>query len=201
MTSENKIFCGQCGKENPNQNKFCFSCGQKLNIAETSETQATNSIQTSPEYSDIYLILGKLIKNNGFIIISKGDYYVQFDNNLSKGQFYFDAVSKAFIPAIGNKDTEFKKLSFILKENQNYHKFIPLDSISISTLIREIEFIFNNIYGIPLTNYKIETDIEITSTPEQAKENSTASTGCLGVILILTLFSFGTIFTVFLLLI
>lgn len=175
-----KIYCGKCGKENPIENNFCYSCGEKLQFSKQNDSPVNFSKPLEKNYDEIRLALEQLIKNNGFIIISKGKYYVQFDNSISSRQLYFDCVSEVFFPEIGNKDEEFKKLSFTI-ENANYFKFIPHDKISIDDLIREIDFIFNEIYKIPLDDYKVKIDIS----DDKFIPPVTTQKGCFGSVLLL----------------
>lgn len=177
MKSEN-IYCGNCGTENPTKNNYCFDCGQKLDKPKAVKTKVINpidsnlvvkkeSISNSPQkaYLDIRSALIKLINNNAFIIISQGDYYVQFGSSQNSVDIYFEAVSREFNPIIGDKNLEFKNLSFVLEKNCNYYKYITTSDLSSEDLIREIEFIFNNIYGIPLNNYEVHFEADNINDP------------------------------------
>lgn len=178
---DTKTFCGQCGTENPSDNNFCFKCGHKLVFATDNSTATETKPSTNSDYQDIKDTLQQLIKSPGFTIISIGDYYVQFSNNLNKQELYCDAVSSVFLPAIGNKDNEFKQLGFTPDPSANYYKFIPHSSFSADKTVQEMKTIFETIYRINFSSYKIETtfDDDVTKFQYQPK-----NTGCLGLIII-----------------
>jgi len=191
---DTKIFCGQCGTENPRESNFCFKCGHKLTHTADGLTETETKPATSPDYLDIKDTLQELIKRDGFTIISIGDYYVQFSNDRGKKQLYCDAVSSVFLPAVGNKDKEFKQLSFTPDPNGNYYKFIPHTNFSADQTVQEIKSIFETIYHINFSSYKIETTFEdaaITQTFQTAQSTATTSNqnqnknyGCMAIIII-----------------
>jgi uncharacterized membrane protein YkgB len=155
-----KIFCGQCGTENPRENNFCLKCGHKLVHAMDSLTVTETKPATSSDYFDIKGTLQRLIRTSGFSIISIGDYYVQFSNDLIKRQLCYEAVSSFFLPSVGNKDKEFKELGFTHDPSGNYYKFISHADFSADQTAQEIKTIFETIYKINFSSYKIENDFE-----------------------------------------
>jgi hypothetical protein len=158
---ENYLFCGQCGVSNPKESNFCFSCGQKLIKATVNITGAVNKPDINSDYPDIQDTLLKLIKASGYSIISIGDYYVQFSNNLDKKVLYFEAVSSVFLPALGDKDKEFKKLGFEIEPNRNYFKIVEHNDFSVDQIIQEIKTIFETIYNVSkLSSYQIEIEYD-----------------------------------------
>lgn len=112
------------------------------------------------KYKDIEYGLKLLInKMLGFMIVSVGDYFVQFclwdDNHLT-----FEAVSNMYQPGIGNKDLEFKQLGFSINRHgaceENYTKCVSLmGESSIGPIITEIKIIFERIYNRPFVDYEI----------------------------------------------
>jgi hypothetical protein len=189
---DNKTFCGQCGTENPKENNFCFKCGHKLVHAMDGLTVTETKPTTSSDYLDIKETLQRLIKTNGFSTILIRDYYVQFSNDLIKKQLYCEAVSSVFLPSVGNKDNEFKQLGFTHDPSGNYYKFISHADFSADQTVEEMKTIFETIYHINFSSYKIESDFEdvpITQPVQAAQATSTTNNqnknyGCLAVIII-----------------
>ena len=105
-------------------------------------------------YPDIKSIIQKVINYapNGEAIISIGDLYVQFfcyDNDT----LIFEAVSDFYVPRIGNKDKEFKKMGF-RKVDNNFSKEYSTNNITL--IINDIVEIFENIYKVNFFNYIID---------------------------------------------
>lgn len=175
-----KIICDHCKAENSIENNFCYNCGFKLESENKNSFKKQEFTQqnTSSKYEDIRENLVRLIDHNGSLIISIGDFYVQFDKTDNK--LLFEAVSDNFIPEIGGKDDEFNSLNFIKEENHNYSKFLKNSEINVEQLLSEIEEIFENIYKVPLVNYSIGTDF----VQEEDKKDDDSGNGCLGFILI-----------------
>jgi hypothetical protein len=156
MTMDKQIYCGNCGNNNPEKNNFCFNCGSKLDKLES----GTSIEQTSKnnKFNDIETFLNDLIKYGGFITIVENDFYVQFMSG--KGNdIVFEAVSRANLSKVGNKDNEFKSIGFSSSIVGNYRKTINSNKIIIKELIVEIRNIFFSIYGIQLSNYQINYEI------------------------------------------
>lgn len=191
---DNKIFCGQCGTENPTENNFCFKCGQKLTRVSEGFTEIDNNTTTNNEYVDIKKALQRLINTNGFTIISIGDYYVQFSNDLSKHELNFEAVSSVYLASVGNKDKEFKQLGFKNAPDSNYYKSISHTGFSAEQTVDEIKTIFVTIYNLPFSSYIIENDFEdepiiqtdksTQNTLNKNNQNQKNNYGCLVIILI-----------------
>lgn len=189
---ETKTFCGQCGTENPKENNFCFKCGHKLVHATDGLTVNETKFTTSSDYLDIKETLQRLIKTNGFSTILIGDYYIQFSNDLIKKQLYCDAVSSVFLPSVGNKDKEFKQLGFTHDPSGNYYKFISHADFSADQIVEEMKTIFETIYQVNFSSYKIESDFEDVPTTQTAKTTQATATtnnqnknyGCLAIIII-----------------
>jgi len=116
--------------------------------------------ETMYEYYDIKKALENLLQRRGFIIIYIDDYYVQFANDLDSSQLVFEAVSSTFISAVGNKEREFKKLSFKLEPSNNYYKIISHNDFSTELIIKDIKTIFESIYLINFSSYIIEYNYE-----------------------------------------
>lgn len=172
----NIIFCGQCGNENPIENNYCIKCGQKLTHVSEELTKTNYKTASDIDYLDIKETLDQLIKTNGFSIISIGDYYVQFSNNLSSNQINFEAVSCVFLKSVGNKDKEFYKIGFSRDTDSNYYKVISLTDFSVDQIVGEIKTIFESIYHITLTSYNIETDFEYLSDIQTAQDSNNTKT-------------------------
>lgn len=187
---ETKIFCGQCGTENLEENKFCFNCGQKIVPREIDLNLKAPT--TYSKYNDIKETLQRLIKSNGFSVILIGDYYVQFSNDLMKKQLYCEAVSSVYEPSVGNKDQEFKKLGFTRDQSSNYYKFISHSTFSAEKIIAEMKTIFESIYNVNFSNYKIDSDFEDVSIKQNPKttqetssnDNQNKKYGCIVIIII-----------------
>jgi len=172
---ESKIFCGQCGTKNPKENNYCFKCGFNL-IHEPDSLNVTEVISSNiSDYNDIKEALQCLINTNGWLVITIGDYYVQFSNNLDEQQLDFEAESSEFLPSIGNKDKEFKQLSFTRNEIGNYNKIISHNECSFDQIVQEIKFIFESIYKIRFTSYNIESDFENAPTYQTAQTTATTN--------------------------
>jgi hypothetical protein len=158
MTKE--ILCGSCGNNNPEKNKFCFNCGFKLDNVNT--IKQNEKITPDSDFKDIEKLLNDLIQFGGFITIVQDDFYVQFVT--TKGtEIIFEAVSRAHLNKVGNKDKEFKVLGFKYEISENYAKTINSNLIGTREIIDEINNIFINIYGISLTNYTFNYEIYYTS--------------------------------------
>lgn len=159
---DTKIFCEQCSTENPKAGNYCFKCRHKLVFATKNFTKTETGllISINSDYQDIKDTLHQLIKRPGFTIISIGDYYVQFSNDLTKQKLYYEAVSSVFLPAIGNKDNEFKNLGFTIDPSANYYKYVPHSSFSADQTVQEMKTIFETIYRNNFSSYKIETSFE-----------------------------------------
>lgn len=191
---DNKTFCGQCGTENPMESNFCFKCGQKLVHTTDSLTVTEATLATNPDYLDIKETLQELIKRDGFTIISIGDYYVQFSNDLVNKRLYCDAISSVFLPSVGNKDKEFKQLGFTHDPGSNYYKFIPHADFSADQTVQVMKTIFETIYHISFSSYKIETtfeDVPLAQPIQSTKTTTTANPqnlnknyGCIAIIVI-----------------
>lgn len=190
-----KTFCGQCGTENPKKSNFCHKCGHKLiHTAGLTDVHEPEFSSNSDDYPDIKEALQSLVNSNGFIIVSIGDYYVQFANDLTKRELYFEAVSNVFIPSIGNKDKEFKQLGLSIDPNTNYFKYISHGDFSVNEIVEEIKTVFEKIYHINLSSYKIETDFDdvpLTQTVQTTHTTSSANNqnwnknyGCIAIIVI-----------------
>lgn len=189
---EDTIFCGQCGTENPKENNFCFKCGHKLVHTTDGLTLTETKSAKSFDYLDIKETLQRLIKTNGFSIISIGDFYVQFSNNLSEQQLHFEAVSNVFLPSVGNKDREFNQHSFTRDNDSNYYKFISHTDFSADQTVQEIKTIFETIYHINFVSYKIESDFEDAQVAQTVEpiattnnQNQNKNYGCLAIIIII----------------
>lgn len=186
---ETKIFCGQCGTENPRESNFCFKCGQKLVHTADNFTVIENKPAKISEFFDIRDSIQQLLKTNGFLIISIGDYYVQFLNDINQNQINFEAVSSVFLQTVGNKDTEFRRLGFAKDTESNYYKLISHTDFSVDYTVQEIKKIFETIYQIKFSGYKIENDfvdIPITQTNQSFSTTKSQSQnyGCLVIIII-----------------
>lgn len=186
---DTKTFCGQCGTGNPKENNFCFKCGHKLVHSKDGLTATETNPVISSDYLDIKETLQRLIKTSGFSIISIGDYYVQFSNDLIKKQLYFEAVSSVFLPSVGNKDKEFSQLSFTRDNDSNYYKFIYHTDFSSDKTLQEIKAIFEKIYHINFASYKIESDFEDAPIAQTVPATATTNNqnknyGCLIIIII-----------------
>jgi len=114
---------------------------------------------------------------------------------LIKKQLYCDAVSSVFLPSVGNKDIEFKQLGFTLDPNANYYKFISHADFSADQTVEEMKTIFETIYNIKFSSYKIESDFEDVPIAQTAQNfqtaeatlttnNQTKNYGCLIIIII-----------------
>ena len=112
---------------------------------------------SSGAYSDIAYAL-QLVNNQklDFVIISIGDYYVQFCFTQDKRFLTFEAVSSEYLPKVGDRDTEFKQLGFRLAESGNYQKFISVADVFIDSIVSEIKAIFETIYHVDFNSYKID---------------------------------------------
>lgn len=199
---DTKTFCGQCGTENPKENNFCFKCGHKLVHSTDGLTATETNPVTSSDYLDIKETLQRLIKTSGFSIISIGDYYVQFSNDLLKKQLYFEAVSSVFLPSVSNKDKEFQQLSFTLDPSSNYYKLISHTDFSADQTVQEIKTIFETIYHINFASYKIESDFEdapiaqtVQATSTTNNQNQNKNYGCLIIIIIAVIFGIYSVVT------
>ena len=191
---DTKTFCGQCGTENPRENNFCFKCGQKLVHLTDGLPITETKPAISPDYLDIKETLQRLKRTSGFSIISIGDYYVQFSNDLGKKQLYCDAVSSICLPSVGNKDKEFEQLGFTNDPSGNYYKFISYTDFSADQTVQEIKIIFETIYKINFSNYNIENDFEDVTIAQTFQATQTTATtrnqnqnknyGCLVIIII-----------------
>lgn len=120
--------------------------------ASTKTTSKRNSEQIN--YPDIKSIIQKVINYapNGSAVISIGDYYVQFfcDDN---DTLIFEAVSDFYVPRIGNKDKDFKKMGF-RKIDKNYSKKYSTNNMTL--IIQDIIEIFEKIYKVNFFNYIID---------------------------------------------
>lgn len=90
---------------------------------------------------------------NGSAIISIGDLYVQFYAN-DENTLVVEAVSDFYVPRIGNKDKEFKKMGFTIDQTSNYTREYPTKDLPL--IIKDIVLIFENIYKINFIDYKID---------------------------------------------
>lgn len=106
-------------------------------------------------YPDIKSIIQKVINYtpNGSAIISIGDLYVQFYAN-DENTLVVEAVSDFYVPRIGNKDKEFKKMGFTIDQTSNYTREYPTKDLPL--IIKDIVLIFENIYKINFIDYKID---------------------------------------------
>lgn len=185
-----KIFCEKCGAGNPIENNFCFNCGQKI-FKEGNHLNNT-ILKNNHNYHEIKDFLQRLIKSNGYLIITIGDFYVQFKNDLLNNQLYSEAVSSVYEPSVGNKDQEFKKLGFNHDQSSNYYKFISHSVFSTEKIIAEMKTIFESIYNVNFSNYKIESDFEDVSIKQHPKitqetssnNNQNKKYGCIVIIII-----------------
>lgn len=59
-------FCSQCGKENPNDAKFCTSCGNIIN--RDSGSPEEQSAATNGNSTNLYVILGWISNAIAFLI-------------------------------------------------------------------------------------------------------------------------------------
>ena len=121
------------------------------------------------DYADIKEALKEFL-NDEFdaLFIELGDYYVNFLHYVDPIQpllvddgLTFEAASHINLPSLGNKDKEFEQLGFAAAslaagENSNYHKWIHDNNFSIEQTVAEIQIIFELIYKINFSNYKIE---------------------------------------------
>jgi len=151
----NIMYCIECGRQNPSNAKFCSHCGHKQSEVNYQEEEH-NIQQNEQELTDIKKAIEQVIDiENVAAIIYINDYYVQFvQTNTETPKLLFESVSSEFVPTVGNKDYEFKKLGFI--RNSNYQKFIPLSGISIDNIIQEMKTIFETIYNVKFQSYEIE---------------------------------------------
>jgi hypothetical protein len=155
---ENKIFCGQCGTANPFESNFCYSCGQKLVKAYSNLGSNEPKREIGSEFNDVQVLLQKLLRSNGFFTITIDDYYVQFSNNLEEQILFCDAVSENYLPTLGDKQKEFKKIGYKLEPGSNYIKILPHDDFDMYTVIDEVKTIFENIYKIKFAKYEMTSD-------------------------------------------
>lgn len=184
------IFCEKCGAGNPIENNFCFNCGQK--IFKEGNHLNNKILKNNHNYHEIKDFLQRLIKSNGYLIITIGDFYVQFKNDLINNQLYCEAVSSVYEPSVGNKDQEFKKLGFNHDQSSNYYKFISHSVFSTEKIIAEMKTIFESIYNVNFSNYKIESDFEDVSIKQHPKitqetssnNNQNKKYGCIVIIII-----------------
>jgi hypothetical protein len=154
MTKE--ILCGSCGNNNPEKNKFCFNCGFILDNDNT--LKQNEKITPDSDFKDIEKLLNDLIQFGGFITIEQDDFFVQFVTTEGT-EIMFEAVSQFYLNKVGNKDKEFQVLGFKYQISENYGKYINSNLIGTREIIDEIENIFINIYGISLTNYSFNYEI------------------------------------------
>ena len=158
MNSQETKQCPYCGEEILAIAKKCKYCNEWLD-KEAIEPKKKKKV--SNEYSDVKAALQRVIKSeiDFSIIISIGDFWVQFANFDS--QLTFSAVSYEFLPhyKIDNKDNEFQQLGFYREDGTSYYKNISVTNISKDKIIQEIKTIFETIYGVKFDLYKIE-DVE-----------------------------------------
>lgn len=108
-------------------------------------------------YPDIKSIIQKVINYtpDGSAIISIGDLYVQF-YAYDENTLVVEAVSDFYVPRIGNKGKEFKKMGFTIDQTsdiRNYTREYPTKDLPL--IIKDIVVIFENIYKINFIDYKI----------------------------------------------
>lgn len=169
---DKNIYCGNCGTECPPINKFCSNCGQKLSVHIIKQNSSSGKLIVENEHGEIYSILRKLLNSDGYIIISKENYYVQLARGNNNNYLYFEAVSRYFYTPVGNKDQVFENLGFMVIPNENYGKEVPIAGLIIEKLVQEFKYIFANIYGVEFDNYQIQHEIELKKTTNQISSSS-----------------------------
>jgi hypothetical protein len=149
------------------KNKLLSKDKDGFSVNEFGEIMRQNA---TAEYTDIKYVIKKILKKHAhWGIISINNYYVQFmlpgssDTERLKNrnqQLYLEAVSDMYLPELGNKDYEFKKLGFTINRGvpveENYHKCFSLSEYSIDQIIQEIVIIFETIYNVKIDSYEIE---------------------------------------------
>lgn len=96
-----------------------------------------------------------LIHQSGFIILSIGEYYIQFSKHVQQDKIYFECVSHNSLDILSKKiEPEFQDIGFFIDKG-NYFKNFQIDEIP--KIINECKFIFEDIYRI---NYNIIFTIE-----------------------------------------
>ena len=100
-----------------------------------------------------------------YVIIEKGEYYIQFTPCHEVGKIYIEAISEQFCPALVGVKPQFKKLGYALPrqdaECYNYNKNVEVKDINM--LIDEFKYIFESIYktsfdGISIWMNQIEVN-------------------------------------------
>ena len=88
MATEKKIFCGNCGTQNPVENNFCFKCGNKIiepviqlevtkPVVEVKKTSVRKPIPQNI-YTELNKKLIKLIKISGFFNLKVDKYNIEY---------------------------------------------------------------------------------------------------------------------------
>lgn len=115
--------------------------------------------------------ISSLKDNSGTLILSIGDYYVQFARNKNTSVIYFEAVSHYFLDTLPtNLIFDFVKLGFELIKGENYSKTIRDDEWK--TIITDVQEIFQNIYKVNYEkDFEVIDDIEYPQASTNSKTN------------------------------
>lgn len=163
------IFCGKCGTKNPVSSNFCYKCGSQLFLNTGAEIKTKALPSPVTDYEDIKQGLQNLIRSSGFIVISIGDFYVQFADDFKNSRILFEASAGNSKKGNPNIENEFEKLGFRKEPDSNYFKYISLDEFNINAIANEIKVIFESVFAITFASYNLESEFETKPPTQQVK--------------------------------
>jgi hypothetical protein len=150
--------CTNCEIRNQETAKYCSNCGNELTIVKAGSTLSIISDDlVTFNYEDICKSLDLLLKNNGFLIISKDEISIKFSNEISNKILHFEVVTNDI-----NKETigkSLKRLGLVKSEKGDYYNYYNKNKETIQDAIKLVEKLFFDIYKLSKNGYKVESYI------------------------------------------
>jgi hypothetical protein len=144
-------YCSNCGFEIPTKSNFCSNCGEKRAKSRKapSDTTLPNILNDDP-LEEKYLVLQNkifdLVKKSGFLVVSVGDRFIQFQKEKNKSFILFDLGYLKNIPV--DKLSEVYKLGFVDQRGSLNKKITLTDrEKGILTIAKQTKYIFEELFN------------------------------------------------------